>query len=143
MIKRTNHPPSHRQHRRGATTVEFAYCLPILLAFVFGTLEFSRATQLQQSARLAAFEGARAGISLNAQTSDVQTAVSRVMSAISIANYTTTITPNPLTYSSTSISVTVSLDPSQNAWFTWFITSGHTITANVTLLREVNSVSSP
>src|SRR5277367_3508448 len=109
MIRRKSH--SNRPSRRGATAVEFALCLPVLLAFVFGILEFSRATQLQQSARLAAFEGARAGISLDAQTTDVQTAANRVMSAMSISNYTTTITPNPLTYTSSSISVTVSMDP--------------------------------
>jgi Flp pilus assembly protein TadG len=140
MTKQRKRPP---QKRRGATAVEFAVCLPVLLAFVFGILEFSRVTQLQQSARLAAFEGARAGISLDAATSDVQSAVNRVMSAMSIANYTTTITPTQLAYSSTSISVTVALDPTKNAWFTWFVKSSNTISANVTLLREVNAVSVP
>ena len=129
--------------RRGATSVEFALCLPILLAFVFGILEFSRVTQLQQSARLAAFEGARAGISLNAATTDVQTAVDRVMSAVSIGHYSTTITPNPLTYTSSSVKVSVSLDPTQNAWFTWFVKSSNTVKADVTLLREVGAVSVP
>ena len=128
-------------NRRGAAAVEFAVCLPVLFAFVFGILEFSRVTQLQQSIRLAAFEGARAGISLDAATTDVQSAVTRVMSAVSIPSYTTTITPNPLTYTSTSISVTVSLTPTQNAWFTWYVPSSKTISANVTLLREVNAVS--
>ena len=129
--------------RRGATTVEFALCLPVLLAVLFGILEFSRVTQLQQSVRLAAFEGARAGISLNAQTSDVQTAVSRVMNAVMISNYTTTINPNPLSYTSASVSVTVSLDPTKNAWFTWFVTKGTSIKSTVTLLREVQAVSVP
>ena len=138
-----NRQRTRKVNRRGATTVEFAVCLPILFAFIFGILEFSRCTQLQQTARLAAFEGARAGISLNAQTTDVTTAVNRVMSAISISNFTTTITPNPLTYSAASISVTVSLNPTQNAWFTWFVSSSHTISANVTLAREVQSVSVP
>ena len=129
--------------RRGTTSVEFALCLPVLLAFVFGIFEFSRVTQLKQSTRLAAFEGARAGISINAATTDVQAAVNRVMSAVSISNFTTTITPNPLTYTSASISVTVSLDPTQNAWFTWFVHSNNTITVNVILLREVQAVSVP
>ena len=133
----------NRTVRRGATAVEFALCLPVLLAFVFGILEFSRATQLQQTARLAAFEGARAGIALDASTSDVTAAVSRVMSALRISSYTTTIAPNPLTYTSSSISVTVSLDPTKNAWLTWFIKSSNTITANVTLMREVDAISVP
>lgn len=129
--------------RRGATSVEFALCMPILLAFVFGTLEFSRASQLTQSVRLAAFEGARAGINLDATTTDVTTAVNRVMSAVNISSYTTTINPSSLSYTSPSVSVTVTLNSSQNAWFTWFISSTHTTTGTVTLLREVDAVSVP
>jgi Flp pilus assembly protein TadG len=129
--------------RRGAAAVEFAVCLPVLLAFVFGILEFSRATQLQQSTRLAAFEGARAGITLDAASSDVTTAVNRVMSAVSISNFSTTVSPSPLTYTSPTVTVTVNLDPTQNAWFTWFIRSNNTISSSVTLSREVNSVSVP
>lgn len=134
---------TRKRNRKGAATVEFALCLPILLTFIFGILEFSRVTQLQQSARLAAFEGARAGISLNATNSDVTTAVNKVMSAMSISNFTTTITPTTLSYSSPSVSVSVSLKPTQNAWFTRFVGSGATINANVTLQREVNGISVP
>jgi Flp pilus assembly protein TadG len=123
--------------------VEFALCLPVLLAFVFGILEFSRVTQLQQSVRLAAFEGARAGIQLDAKTSDVTTAVNRVMAAIGATSYSTTINPNPLTWSSSSITVTVSLDPTRNAWLTWFVKSSNTVSATVTLLREVDAISVP
>lgn len=148
MIKRRGATTVERRgatiiERRGATTVEFAYCLPILLAFIFGILEFSRVTQLQQSVRLAAFEGARAGITMGAVTSDAQTAVTRVMSAMSISAYTTTISPNPLAYTSPSVTVTVALDPTQNAWFSWFVSSNNSITASVTLLREIDSVSVP
>lgn len=134
---------TRKRNRKGAATVEFALCLPILLTFIFGILEFSRVTQLQQSARLAAFEGARAGISLNATNSDVTTAVNKVMSAMSISNFTTTITPTTLSYSSPSVSVSVSLNPTQNAWFTRFVGSASTINANVTLQREVNGISVP
>ena len=135
--------PKRNAKRRGATSVEFALCLPILLAFVFGIIEFSRATQLRQSVRLAAFEGARAGINLDATTADVTTAVNRVMSAVNISHFTTTTNPSALSYTSSSVSVTVSLDPTQNAWFTWFMRSTNTIAATVTLLREVDAVSVP
>ena len=130
-------------NRSGAAAVEFALCLPVLFAFVFGILEFSRVTQLQQSVRLAAFEGARAGISLNASTTDVQTAVNKIMTATGITNYTTTITPNPLTYSSTTVTVNVSLDPTQNAWIKWYVKSNNTVDATIVLQREVQAVSVP
>jgi Flp pilus assembly protein TadG len=130
-------------NRRGAAAVEFALCAPILFAFIFGIFEFSRVTQLQQSARLAAFEGARAGIALDAATTDVQTAVNQVMSANGIANYTTTITPNPMGYTSPTITVTVMLSPSRNGWAIWYVSSASTITATVTLEREIQAVSVP
>lgn len=129
--------------RRGATTVEFAICLPILFSVLFGLLEFARVTQLQQAARLAAFEGARAGISLNASTTDVKTAVNKVMSAVSISSFTTTITPETLAYTSPTVSVTVALSPNANAWFKWYVSDDSVITANVTLSREVQAVSVP
>jgi Flp pilus assembly protein TadG len=132
-----------KTNRRGTATVEFALCLPVLLALVFGLVEFSRVTQLQQSARLAALEGARAGITLDATTSDVGAAVNRVMTAVCIPHYSTTITPNTLAYTSPSVTVTVSLDPTQNAWLTWFTSSSNLITATVTLQREVQAVSAP
>lgn len=129
--------------RRGATTVEFAICLPILFSVLFGLLEFARVTQLQQAARLAAFEGARAGISLNASTTDVKTAVNKVMSAVSISSFTTTITPETLAYTSPTVSVTVASSPNANAWFKWYVSDSSVITANVTLSREVQAVSVP
>lgn len=129
--------------RSGATAVEFALCFPILLSVIFGLLEFSRVTQLQQSARLAAFEGARAGIPLDATSTDVQTAVNKLMSAVNIPHYTTTITPAVLSYTSPTITVNITLSPTANAWVTWFVTSNSTISASVTLIREVQSVSVP
>ncbi|MBS0202206.1 MAG: pilus assembly protein [Planctomycetes bacterium] len=135
--------PKETSPRRGATTVEFAICLPILFSVLFGLLEFSRVTQLQQAARLAAFEGARSGIPLNATTADVQASVNKVMSAVSISSFTTTITPGMLAYTSPTVSVTVTLSPNANAWFKWYVSDSSSITANVTLAREVQAVSVP
>jgi Flp pilus assembly protein TadG len=143
MRNRQTKRPNRCTDRRGATTVELAFCLPVLFSVVLGLMEFSRVTQLQQTARLAAFEGARAGIALDADTSDVQDAVNGVFSAVSISNFTTTVTPATLNYSSPTVSVSVSVSPTANAWLTMFVSSSSNITANVTLVREVQSVSAP
>lgn len=132
-----------RQNRGGAAMVEYAICLPILLALLFGLLEFARMTQLQQTARLAAFEGARAGITLNSSTSDVKAAVNHVMSAVAVSTFTTTITPTTLGYTSPTVTVKVSVPAQANAWFHWFVPNNTTITASITLSREVQAVSSP
>ena len=132
-----------KQNRRGTATVEFALCFPVLLAFVFAIIEYSRVMQIQNTLRLAAFEGARAGVSLDSTTTSVQNSVNTVLTALSVGNSQTTISPNPLAYTSQSISVTVTADPAQNAWLTWFVTAGNPISSTVTLDREVKAVSSP
>jgi Flp pilus assembly protein TadG len=131
------------RHRRGAATVELAFCLPILFAVVFAIMEFSRNLQIQQSVRQAAFEAARAGVALDASTSDVNTAATTITSSVSIKNPTITIIPNPLAYSSPTISVTVSTAPASNGWLLWFFNKNSVISATVTLNREVQSVSVP
>jgi len=138
-----NRPETIGGKRRGATVVEFAICFPILLAFVFGTIEFSRVLQLQHTIRLAAFEGARAGVPLDSTTTDVTTKTQSILSAVRITNSTTTIAPNPIVYASPTITVTVSADPAQNKWVTWFVTAGHPLSSTITLNREVLAVSVP
>ena len=136
-------PTIRKDRRRGAAMVEFAVCLPVLLALLFGMLEFSRMTQLQHTARLAAFEGARAGITLNGSATDVKAAVDHVMTGVGVSTYTTTVTPTTLGYTSPTVSVKVSVPAKANAWFHWFVTDSTTITATITLSREVQAVSAP
>jgi Flp pilus assembly protein TadG len=136
-------PRSSGGNRRGATVVEFAICFPILLAFVFGTIEFSRVLQLQHTIRLAAFEGARAGVPLDSTTSDVTARTQSVLSSVRVTHATTTITPNPVVYASPTVTVTVSVDPTRSSWVNWFLTAGHPLTSTITLNREVLSVSVP
>lgn len=132
-----------RTQRRGATVVEFSICFPILLVFVFGTIEFSRVLQIQHTVRLAAFEGARAGVPIDSTTSDVTTRVQSILSAVKVSHSTTTITPNPIAYTSPTVTVTVSADPALNKWVTWFVTAGHPLSATITLNREIQAVSVP
>jgi len=130
--------------RRGATTIEFAFCVPIMLTVVFALVEFSRALQLQQSVRQAAFEGARAGVDLDATTSDVTNAANTVAGIVGIAKPTITITPDPLTYLSPTITVTVSTTPARSGWFLLrFFNKSSVISSTITLNREVQSVSVP
>jgi len=129
--------------RRGSTTVELALCVPIMLTVIFAILEFSRALQLQQSVRQAAFEGARAGVALDAVTSDVTNAATAIASIVGITNPTITVAPNPLSYGSTTVTVTVSTTPASNGWFLRFFNTSSVISSTITLDREVQSISVP
>lgn len=55
----TRRRPGDGGHDRGATAVEFALLLPLLLLIVFGTIDFGRALNAQITLTQAAREGAR------------------------------------------------------------------------------------
>ncbi len=132
-----------RNNRQGGATVEFAICAPILFMFLCAVVEFGSVYQLQQTVREAAFEGARAGVALDAATSDVTTAATSITQTIGIINPTITINPNPLTYTSPTITVTVSVNLGKNAWLLWFFSGTTSISGTITLTREVQGVSVP
>ena len=129
--------------RRGAATVEFALCASILFMVFFAIIEFSRAWQLQQAVRQAAFEGARAGLALDATTSDVTTAAQTIMTAAGVASPTITVSPSTIAYTTPTVTVTVSANPVTNGWFSRYFVSANSISASVSLGREVQSVSVP
>ncbi len=130
-----------RKQRRGSSVVEFALCAPVLFSVLFAIIEYSRMLQIQHTVRQAALEGARAGIALDAQTSDVTTAATNITNIIGIVSPTVTISPNPLQWASTTITVTVSADPGQNGWLLWYFTAGKPVTASITMAREIQAVS--
>lgn len=130
-----------RSQRRGHSTVEFAVCAPVFFAVLMGLIEFGRMLQIQHTVREAALEGARAGINLDASTSDVTTAATTITGIVGIVNPTVTITPSTLAWSSQTITVTVSANAGQNGWLLWFFTGGQNISATISMDREVQAVS--
>ncbi len=64
------------RNRRGAVAVEFAIVAPVLLALVFGMIQYGRVFEMQNELEVAAREGARfasmdhTGIETNGQTSN-------------------------------------------------------------------------
>lgn len=54
------------ERRRGVATVEMAVCLPVLALLVFGSIEAASFIFLKQSLQVAAYEGVREAIRINA-----------------------------------------------------------------------------
>ncbi len=129
------------RRRRGVSTVEFAICVPVLLTVIFAIVEYSRVLQIQHGIREAAFEGARAGVALDAATSDVTTAASNIINALGIHGASVTVTPNPIAYTSPTVTVSVSAVPASSGWFVKFFTGSMSITSTISLDREVQAVS--
>lgn len=131
----------YRQARRGAHIVEMALVLPILIMIVFGIIEFARANQIRQTVKQAAYEGARAGITMDASVTSVQTAANSILTSVGITGGTVTVTPNPITSSTQFVTVTVSANAAANGWFMKYFTAGQNITAAVTLESENSGIS--
>lgn len=68
------------RHRQGAAVVELAISLPVIMVVLFGILEISNSVALRKSLVVAAYEGSLVAILPGATTSDVQTAITQVIS---------------------------------------------------------------
>jgi Flp pilus assembly protein TadG len=84
--------------RRGVTVLEATLVLPVILALVFGTIEFAYVFYVKQTLQAASREGARRGVVAGATNAEVIQAVSGAMEdgglgnckyAITISNATT------------------------------------------------------
>src|SRR5215212_7339314 len=83
----------HGTRRRGATILEMALTLGILLSLSFGTVEFGYFFFVKNTVQGAAREGARAAITPTGSNSDVTTAVNGALQAAGMrpADFTTTV----------------------------------------------------
>ena len=74
MIKKAGRQESlmiYLQNNRGVAAVELAFCLPILMLLVCGSIEFGLLFYNQQVITNASREGVRAGIVAEAETTDI------------------------------------------------------------------------
>ncbi|MCZ2814849.1 TadE/TadG family type IV pilus assembly protein [Modestobacter sp. VKM Ac-2984] len=117
---------------RGASAVEFAMIVPLLIVLVLGIAEFGHAFSVQGTLSAAAREGARAMALQNDQAaarSAVRGAASTVIPGITDAQIAITPASCPLiggTSSSTYVSVTISYP---KPYLTGFFGSGLDLTA--------------
>ncbi len=87
---------SRIKERRGATAVEFALTLPVLIIFMFATYEFGRANMMLHTAEAAAYEAARVGIIPNKTAAEVIDACEGVLATAGIRNARILVTPRNL-----------------------------------------------
>lgn len=137
MQKRTQRP-KQTLRREGAAIVEFAVVLPIIVVLVLGTIEATSMVFLQQSLKLAAYEGAGTSIVPSAKLANVQAACARVLESRRISG--TTIAIQPANSASepygTPIRVEVSAECDSNSFFpSWFYAERQSIAA-VTFMKE-------
>jgi len=115
-----------RQHRRGATLVEFAMVIPVVLLVLFGMIEISRLLMVQHALSNAAQRGARqAMLAVTLDGSDVEDAVRGYLDAAlgSVADDSDavriTVSPETLAGldSGTEVNVQIQVGTSHISWF--------------------------
>lgn len=96
MIRRPNlvRLASKRQMRRGATLVEMAFALPVLLLIVLGLFEFAFVFLVQHLLQDAAREGCRSAALPGSTNIEVQESVASSLQAYGISGITTRILVN-------------------------------------------------
>jgi Flp pilus assembly protein TadG len=112
---------------RGASAVEFAMIVPLLIMLVIGIAEFGHAFQVQGTLSAAAREGVRA-MALQNDPSAARTAVRNAAASLSpaVTNTQIAVTPSacPTTGGPTNVRVTISY---RMPYLTGFLGSGLTL----------------
>ncbi len=138
---------SHRPRaakRRGAATVEFAICLPALIALTIGTIDICSMMFLKESIKLAAYEGARRGVGRGRTNADV---IARVTEFLDERNIE--YDGNPCTFSSPdfadaatleNVTTTVTVPCDGNLLIPSVLFAGISLSADVTLRKEYQNL---
>jgi len=123
-----------RRSRSGIAVVEFAICLPILMAMVMGVIEASNAVFLQQALTSASYEAANVASAIGGTSAEATTRANAVLTALGIKNSTVSISPTVTTATpiGTTIVVTVSAPFASNSLVFGYIGSP-TLSAKITI----------
>lgn len=122
--------------RAGTAAVEFALCLPLLIAMVFGVVETSNAVYLQNALTAAAYEASGVVSIAGGTSTNATTRAQAVLTALGATNATVTISPTVTasTTTGTEITVTVSAPLASNSLMFGFL-GNRTLTAKLVSQR--------
>ena len=124
--------------RAGATTVEMAFCLPILFLLFLGSIDLIRYNLLRNVVTQATYEAARAGSVKGATIADVQNTVELELQRFGVdLDYTLTTVPATLPSStSDTLTVTIVSNIRSAGWILSNYIMGDTMTESMTIKLE-------
>jgi Flp pilus assembly protein TadG len=123
-------------HRRGATTVEFAIVAPIFFLLMLAAFEFSRLNVIRHTADNAAYEAARHAMVPGATASEAVTKANAILRTVGARGARVTITPTVINADVDTITVRVDVPLNSNGWVVPKFSKGKTLTAQSTLRTE-------
>lgn len=127
-----------RPLRAGVAAAEFAVCLPVIVLIVLATIEASTMVFLKQSLTVAAYEGARVAISLNATPTQVQQSAQQILTERRVQGGTITMTPSSLVGVNAGeyVEVEISAPATLNSVVPITFYRGRNLTAKATMMKE-------
>ena len=125
-----------RASRRGASLVEFAFTLPIILLIFFGFIELARANMIRNSAKNAAYMGARRAVIPGGTAAEAEQKARDVLGATGVRNANVTVQPSVVTDQTPQITVSVSVSFAENSWVIPEFLMDSTLSQDCTLTRE-------
>ena len=126
-----------RRTRKGAAIVEFAVTLPIILLLVFATIEICTCYSLQQSLKVAAYQGCRVGLSAESTQEIVERQTRFVLDARGIKSYVISINQDPTTLSSNDfLTVEVNAPAGSNSPMTSWVVGDRNLSGSVSMMTE-------
>ncbi len=132
--------------RRGGAAVEAAFCLPLIIILMAGTLEVCSGIYLYESCKVAAFEGIRIGIRRGGSADEVIIRAQEVLTARGIvipADGDFGITTEPADFGQLNsldpITCTIAVPTQGNTIFLFDTFTNRTIRASVTMVREFDN----
>ncbi len=124
---------------RGAAAVECAFCIPLVVLLMFGTLSVCSDMYLKQTLTIAAFEGARTGVRRHGNRDGVEAAAQNVLDARGVVQAEIMIEPSDFSNLEAldEIEVTVVVPAKANAFYWWGVLGlDRQVSAKVVMARE-------
>jgi Flp pilus assembly protein TadG len=135
---RTCRRPTRRRAlaRRGATTVEMAFVVPIVFMLTFGALEFARVSMVCNTVEDALFEGARQSVLPGATSAKITSKVNAMLATTGVKQATVTVDPSTITTTTQKVTVRIRVPMNANSWLPIYMTGNAYIDESCTLSRE-------
>ncbi len=134
----TTSTPRQSKQRSGATIVEFAVTLPILILFLFAFFEIAHALMIDSVVENAAYEGVRRGIIPGASSDSVEKAAQDVAIASSLKSVNVFVEPNSIGPDTERITVTVSAPLKSNGLLIGTFLGNTMLKRSATMIREAH-----
>lgn len=135
-----NRPRRHLKSRKGVAVTEAAFCVPIILILVFGTLEVCNLIFIKERVSICAFEGCRVGVKRYATREDVEEVATELMTAFGFEQGSYDIRVSPDNFNTLNaldpISVTVEVPLSGTASILGGAINQTNISSTVRMVRE-------